>query len=79
VIAHRLSTIAHADIIVVMEAGQIVERGTHDDLMRARGLYHEMVTRQREAMAAGDGEMWAGTGKAVADLKHVGLPLDGSV
>jgi ATP-binding cassette subfamily B protein len=58
VIAHRLSTIAHADIIVVMEAGQIVERGTHDELMRARGLYHEMVTRQREAMAAGDGEMW---------------------
>lgn len=58
VIAHRLSTIAHADIIVVMEAGRIVERGTHDELMRARGMYFQMVTRQREAMAAGDEEGW---------------------
>ncbi|HMF14778.1 MAG TPA: ATP-binding cassette domain-containing protein, partial [Gemmataceae bacterium] len=57
VIAHRLSTIAHADIIVVMDGGRIVERGTHDDLMRARGTYFRMVARQREAMATGyDGE-----------------------
>ncbi len=57
VIAHRLSTVAHADIIVVMDAGRIVERGTHDELMRAGGTYHAMVTRQREAMAmGGDGE-----------------------
>src|SRR5205807_5471861 len=60
VIAHRLSTIAHADIIVVMEAGRIVERGSHDELMRAAGTYFEMVTRQREAMAAGDDEAWPG-------------------
>jgi ATP-binding cassette, subfamily B, bacterial len=58
VIAHRLSTIAHADIIVVMEAGRIVERGTHDELMRGRGTYFQMVTRQREAMAAGFEEVW---------------------
>src|SRR5262249_31031178 len=38
VIAHRLSTITHADIIVVIEAGRIVERGTHDELMRSRGM-----------------------------------------
>jgi ATP-binding cassette subfamily B protein/subfamily B ATP-binding cassette protein MsbA len=57
VIAHRLSTIAHADIIVVMDGGRIVEKGTHDDLMRARGTYFRMVSRQREAMATGyDGE-----------------------
>src|SRR5205823_10136865 len=58
VIAHRLSTIAHADIIVVMEAGRIVERGTHDELMHARGMYFEMVTRQREAMAAVEEGGW---------------------
>lgn len=50
-IAHRLSTIAHANIILVMEAGRAVERGEHDELMRARGTYYGMVTRQREAMA----------------------------
>jgi ATP-binding cassette subfamily B protein/subfamily B ATP-binding cassette protein MsbA len=57
VIAHRLSTIAHADIIVVLDGGRIIEQGAHDELMRARGTYFAMVTRQREAMAAGgDGE-----------------------
>jgi ATP-binding cassette subfamily B protein/subfamily B ATP-binding cassette protein MsbA len=57
VIAHRLSTIAHADIIIVMEGGSIIERGTHAELMDSRGSYFGMVTRQREAMAAGrDGE-----------------------
>ncbi len=58
VIAHRLSTIAHADLIVVMEAGKIVERGTHADLMRAKGIYYSMVTRQQEAMAMGSRELW---------------------
>jgi ATP-binding cassette subfamily B protein/subfamily B ATP-binding cassette protein MsbA len=53
VIAHRLSTITHADLIVVMEAGRIVERGTHAELMRVHGTYFSMVTRQQEAMAMG--------------------------
>ncbi len=58
VIAHRLSTIAHADIIVVMEAGYIVEQGKHEDLMRRRGTYFQMVTRQREAMAVSGEPGW---------------------
>ncbi len=46
VIAHRLSTIVHADRIVVLEAGQIAEAGTHAELLRANGLYAEMWNRQ---------------------------------
>ena len=48
VIAHRLSTVTHADIIVAMEAGQIREVGTHEELMDRRGFYAEMVDRQRK-------------------------------
>ncbi len=46
VVAHRLSTIRDADVILVLENGCIVERGTHDELMAARGPYFEMVKRQ---------------------------------
>jgi ATP-binding cassette subfamily B protein/subfamily B ATP-binding cassette protein MsbA len=49
VIAHRLSTITHADIIVAMEDGAIREVGRHDELMERRGLYFEMVERQRQS------------------------------
>ena len=49
VIAHRLSTVRRANLILLMDEGRIVERGTHDDLMEARGLYHDMVVRQMEA------------------------------
>jgi subfamily B ATP-binding cassette protein MsbA len=46
VIAHRLSTIQRADLILVIEDGRIVERGRHDDLMAARGRYHQLYTVQ---------------------------------
>jgi ATP-binding cassette, subfamily B, heavy metal transporter len=52
VIAHRLSTIVHADQIIVLQAGSIVERGTHAELMTADGLYASMWQRQRDAEAA---------------------------
>ncbi|HYT78321.1 MAG TPA: ATP-binding cassette domain-containing protein [Actinomycetota bacterium] len=53
VIAHRLSTIAGADLILVMEGGRIVERGTHEELLALRGRYHELIASQREAMHVG--------------------------
>ena len=48
VIAHRLSTIRRADLILLMEDGRIIERGTHEELMSARGTYYRMVRRQME-------------------------------
>ncbi|HEY1206131.1 MAG: ABC transporter ATP-binding protein [Bryobacteraceae bacterium] len=48
VIAHRLSTIRRADQILVVEAGRIVERGNHDDLLTLHGRYWELYTRQHD-------------------------------
>jgi ABC-type multidrug transport system fused ATPase/permease subunit len=39
IIAHRLSTIRDADLIVVLEHGRVIEQGSHDELLSARGLY----------------------------------------
>jgi ATP-binding cassette, subfamily B, heavy metal transporter len=49
VIAHRLSTIIHADEILVLQAGRIVERGTHAELLLKQGLYAGLWAKQREA------------------------------
>ncbi len=49
VIAHRLSTVVDADEIIVLEAGRIAERGTHNQLLRKKGIYAAMWNRQREA------------------------------
>jgi ATP-binding cassette subfamily B protein len=52
VIAHRLSTIVGADEIIVLDQGEIVERGTHYALLAQKGLYASMWNRQREAEEA---------------------------
>jgi ATP-binding cassette subfamily B protein len=52
VIAHRLSTIRHADRILVMEYGRIVEQGTHDELLAAEGRYWELYRDWAEQAAA---------------------------
>jgi len=61
VIAHRLSTIRRADQILVVEAGRIVERGTHESLLAAGGRYYDLYTRQHGIeqnlfLAPGEGE-----------------------
>jgi ATP-binding cassette subfamily B protein/subfamily B ATP-binding cassette protein MsbA len=58
VIAHRLSTIQRADLILLMEDGRIVERGTHLELMARRGVYHGMVVRQMSAHDRDAGVTW---------------------
>src|SRR5262249_41610345 len=53
-IAHRLSTIGHADLILVINHGQLVEQGGHEELLRRNGLYkqlHEMQTRPERPKA----------------------------
>jgi ATP-binding cassette subfamily B protein len=52
VIAHRLSTVVDADQIVVLDKGQVVERGTHADLLAAEGVYAQMWRRQLETREA---------------------------
>ena len=46
VIAHRLSTIRHADEIIVLQKGKIVERGTHEQLLQQNGFYKKLVAMQ---------------------------------
>jgi ATP-binding cassette subfamily B multidrug efflux pump len=52
VIAHRLSTIRNADLILMMDQGRIVEKGTHDELLAAQGRYSELYRSQFSATAA---------------------------
>ncbi|TYR81140.1 ATP-binding cassette domain-containing protein [Priestia megaterium] len=45
--SHRLSAIAHADLILVLDKGEIIQRGTHDDLLKREGWYQDMYVRQQ--------------------------------
>ena len=52
VIAHRLSTVRNADIIVALDCGQVMEIGSHDELLARGGLYAHLVGRQLAGAAA---------------------------
>ncbi len=54
IIAHRLSTVVHADQIIVLDGGEIVERGSHSELLAMNGLYASMWNRQAEAAEAAE-------------------------
>ena len=51
IIAHRLSTVRDADVIIVVKDGKIVEQGTHKELMKLKGYYNSLYTRQYEKEA----------------------------
>ncbi|HEU0132027.1 MAG TPA: peptidase domain-containing ABC transporter [Mycobacteriales bacterium] len=51
VVAHRLSTVVNADLILVVDRGKVVEQGTHAQLLRRKGAYHELVNSQLESDA----------------------------
>jgi len=56
VIAHRLATVVRADRIIVLKKGQIVESGSHRQLLRARGYYASLVERQTRELIRNEGE-----------------------
>ncbi|HEY1109797.1 MAG TPA: ABC transporter ATP-binding protein [Opitutaceae bacterium] len=58
VIAHRLSTIRRADLILLLDEGRVIERGTHEELMAAKGVYHGMVVRQMESHRDEQAPLW---------------------
>ncbi len=59
VIAHRLSTIRNADLILVIKQGEVVEKGTHEELMRAEGEYFQMYTASGGVKGEGDTRTFA--------------------
>ncbi|MDY7221314.1 ABC transporter ATP-binding protein [Halalkalibacterium halodurans] len=54
VIAHRLNTIQHADVILVLEKGTLVEQGSHEELMAKKGVYYDMIDRGQQTLVEGE-------------------------
>ncbi len=79
VIAHRLSTVREADQILVVDAGQIRERGTHDELLAADGLYAELYRTQFSRQPSPNGAATAGHGDLDGDNGFVAPPPPGPV
>eukprot|EP00475_Leptophrys_vorax_P029977 TRINITY_DN4448_c0_g1_i1.p1 TRINITY_DN4448_c0_g1~~TRINITY_DN4448_c0_g1_i1.p1 ORF type:complete len:1075 (-),score=270.04 TRINITY_DN4448_c0_g1_i1:354-3551(-) len=75
IIAHRLSTIKHADMILVFSRGEIVERGTHEELMALNGTYYNLIQSQ-DAVNHGDEKQESGMGNQTRapPFSHLALP-----
>jgi len=79
VIAHRLSTIRRADQILVVEQGEIVERGTHEELYEMRGRYYDLYTKQHGVetnlfLAPGEGDVVVENGNGLPGSKEPADP-----
>jgi subfamily B ATP-binding cassette protein MsbA len=84
VIAHRLSTIRRAELILVVEEGRIVERGTHESLYDLRGRYYDLYTRQHGIdanlfLAPGEGDIVAEAQGKPAGVAGVAAPTAASL
>jgi len=72
VIAHRLSTVLSADMILVLDNGQIVQRGTHEELLAQGGLYRQLYERQFAAASKAMEQMAPGADEAGAEAPFAG-------
>jgi ABC-type multidrug transport system fused ATPase/permease subunit len=67
IVAHRLSTIRNADVIFALENGQVVELGSHSELIKNNGLYYNLVNAQQ---TANDSELDDARARSTTNSKH---------